>query len=169
MKWILSIAISLAVLASYNPLYAADAGPKASDGGEAISLDAGVASVETADPTPVQEATDDPLGTVASLVKAVRSGDWRMVAALALALVMLVLGKVRGKVKWFRGDRGGVVLVFFLATAGMLSTTLAAGMDVDLKMGTTALSAGLMAIGGYVGIKKLLWPSDGEDSGSNGA
>ena len=75
---------------------------------------------------------------------------------------MLGIGKFRDKVSWFKGDRGGTLLVGGLALLGGLASALAADQSIDFSLLTGAIGVGLTAIGGYTGVKKLIWPSDKE-------
>jgi hypothetical protein len=102
----------------------------------------------------------DPTGAVSDLVAAVRSGQWRQVAALALALLMLALGKVRGKIKLFDGDRGGAILVGLLALSGAMISALVAQAPFDFKLLLGTLGVAFTAVGGYTWFKRLLWPAD---------
>ena len=110
--------------------------------------------------TPAAKADANPLGTIGELLHAVKTGDYRMAAALALALLMAGLGKVRGRIKWFAGDRGGAVLAAVLGFAGALSTALAAGAAIDLRLFTTAAQVTLIAVGGYTWLMRVWRPAD---------
>ena len=118
---------------------------------------------KTGEPNPfVDKVSDDPLEAVASLVSSIKNGQWRHAASFALVLVMLGIGKFRDKVSWFKGDRGGTLLVGGLALLGGLASALAADQSIDFSLLTGAIGVGLTAIGGYTGVKKLIWPSDKE-------
>lgn len=104
----------------------------------------------------------DPFGSLSAFVAAIKLGNWKLVAGIALAGVMMVLSKVRDKIKWFKGDRGGAVLVMVLSLAGALSTGLMAGAAFDLKMVLGAIGVAWTAVGGYTWLKRLIWPQDQE-------
>ncbi len=140
--------------------------------GTAAAQDAGVAdtpSVTTIIITPAEQVERDPLGSVDDLLHALEGGNYRMAVALALGLVMLALGKVRHHVKWFAGDRGGVVLAASLGFMGALSAALASSAPIDFRLFATAAEVTLIAIGGYTAIvrawkpKVVAIPEDPED------
>lgn len=110
--------------------------------------------------SPADTVEADPAGALVSFVESVRAGNWRGVAALVLGALMLVLGKVRDKISWFRGDRGGAILVMVLALAGTLSTALASSADLDSRLFAGAAGLAWTAVGGYTWFKRLVWPQD---------
>lgn len=111
--------------------------------------------------TPGERVKDDPGGVVVELIDAIKGGKWRMVAALVLALLMLGLGKIRGKIKWFSGSRGGRVLVMMLAMLGAVSAALATDAKIDWRLFVGAAGVAWMAAGGWDWFKGLIWPNDG--------
>jgi len=125
--------------------------------GEAEDTATTTASVETPAPPTVEE---DPMGAVERLIGHVRAGEWRMVAALILAFVMLALAKVRDRIRWFKGDRGGAVLVMLLALGGALSAALATDAAVDWRLFLGAVGVAWTAAGGFTWFKRLIWPKD---------
>ncbi len=102
-------------------------------------------------------------GGPSEFVTAFRSGDWRLVAAFALIALMIGLRRIRDHVPWFKGDRGGAIMVMALSMAGAFSTSLATGAPVDLKMALSAAAIAWTAVGGYTWLKKLVWPSDADN------
>jgi hypothetical protein len=136
-----------------------DAHPAVLDAAPVALQDAATAAPATVSAAPPAKATEDPLGSLAALVRAIKTGDYRMAAALALALVMVALSKVRDKTKLFAGDRGGAILAAILGFAGALSTAIAAGAPIDLKLFTAAVQVTFIAVGGYTWIKRLWKPS----------
>ncbi len=110
--------------------------------------------------TPAESVESDPVGAAGTLVQAVKGGQWRLVASLVLAFLMMALAKLRSKIKWFEGDRGGAVLVGVLALAGAFSTALAADAKIDFKLFLGALGVMWTAVGGYSWFKRILWPQD---------
>lgn len=109
---------------------------------------------------PVAAAERDPLGTGARIVRDIRAGNWRMAAAGLLALLMLLLGKVRARIPWFAGDRGGAILVGVLGLGGALSSALATSTPIGPELLVGALGVTWTAVGGYSWIRRLLKPAD---------
>jgi len=136
----------------------ADVPPDApvADAAEVVASDAPVAA---AAPVLVNPESDI-LGAIKAIIESARAGNWKLVTALLLAFAMVALNRVRGKIKWFAGDRGGAVLVMSLGFLGALSTALAAGMAVDAKLLWGAFSTSLLAAGGYNWFKRIIWPED---------
>lgn len=94
------------------------------------------------------------------LVRAIRDGDARLVAAAAISLIMIGLAEHRSKIAWFRGDRGGAILVMLLALGGGLVTSLGSGAPVDYKLFLTALEVALVSVGGYTWVRRVVRPGD---------
>jgi hypothetical protein len=113
-----------------------------------------------AEPTPAEQAEADPVGVATDVVNDVKAGDWRHAVAGMLALLMLALGKVRGKIKYFDGDRGGAILVGVLGMAGAISTLLVSEAALDWRLFAGAFATVFTAVGGYTWIKRLIWPKD---------
>lgn len=118
----------------------------------APELEAGELSEKAIEAAPIEAA--------AELVSAVRAGDWRKTVALALSLLMLAFGRFRGNFKFLAGDRAGVVILFTMSAAGALVTSLLGNAPVDYRMFVAAFEIGLYAMGGFLGFKKLFWPSE---------
>lgn len=155
---LLAVTLALtALVAVPSVAYAQDAGVPASaeEAPEAPPAPAG---------TPAEKAEEDPLSTAGELVSAVKNGNWRLAVALALGFLMMLLGRFRNKLKWFKGDRGGAVLVMVLSLAGALSTALASSASMDWKLFLGAAGVAWTAVGGYTWAKRLIWPKDVEQS-----
>jgi hypothetical protein len=118
------------------------------------------APAEDTKPEPAAEPEVDALDTAGEVVADVKDGDWRHAVAGLLALVMLGLGKVRGKVKFFDGDRGGAILVGVMGLAGALSTALYSSAALDWRLFAGAFGVVFTAVGGYTWVKRLIWPKD---------
>jgi len=165
----LLLVVAVAVIAPSFAV-ASDAGPPSA--AAVVKADAGAhaavpsvhpgaeAVVATGAQTPAAKVEADPAGSARELVAAIRGGNWRYVAALALAFMMFLLSRVRDKVKWFKGDRGGAILVGILAVAGALSTALASSGPIDWRLLLGAAGVMWTAVGGYTWLKRLIWPAD---------
>lgn len=131
------------------------------------TTDAGVASTDTeADKASADLAgpqTDgEAIGAVAKLVNAVKDGNWRLALALLLGLLVYLTTrlKLRKRVKYFDGDRGGALYVMLLGQAAAFATVLATPtkLTAGLILGTVGLV--FTAVGGYTWVKRVLWPKD---------
>lgn len=120
---------------------------------------AGDAGPETA-PAVSAASSAGAVDLVADMVQSIRAGNWRYAAAFALSLLVLAFGGVRDRVKWFRGDRGGVVAIFVLSFGGALATSLLGSAPIDATMALTSVSVAVTAIGGFTAFKRFLWPKD---------
>lgn len=127
----------------------------------AISSEAApVATAPVAPAAVALPAPDDIVGIVGKVVQSAKEGNWKLVTALLLTLAMAALNRVRGKVKFLSGDRGGAIAVMALGFLGAIATALAADMAFDLKLMWGAFSTSLLAAGGYNWFKRLVWPED---------
>lgn len=142
-----------------------DAGPSSSDS----VTDAGPTIADNApDPDDKAPPTVPPGAAESSafpggpeeFVQALRSGDWRLVAAFALVAIMIGLRRIRDKVPWLQGDRGGAIAVMLLSLAGAFTTSLSTDAPVDFKMVLGAVAIAWTAVGGYTWVKRLIWPAD---------
>lgn len=113
-------------------------------------------------PAPSVEIPDlgaDPVGWASRLYEAVRSGSWVLVVGLALiGAIYAVRRWVLASWAWAQTDRGGVAVAGGVALAGALANATLAGEWPDGKTLVAALQVALVAMGGYTGVRKLLWP-----------
>jgi len=130
--------------------------------------DAGVPDASQADASPqetiVERAESAPGSMAMDLADAVKKGQWRMVIAMVLSFALVLLGKFRDKVKWFKGDRGGAVLALMLSLGGAAALALASDATLDLRLALGALGVTWTAVGGYTWVKRLIWPKDAPDT-----
>lgn len=110
--------------------------------------------------TPLLVAATGSTDPLADLVAAARGGDGRVIAAALLTLAMTALRDFRGGIKWFSGDRGGVLFLFLMSFLGALATSLGAQAPIDGTLVISALQIGLLAAGGYTAVKRLIAPKD---------
>ena len=163
MKYAVIAILAAAILATLATISVAD-----SDGGLATASDAsapvdgaGASTVAADAPAPVVDVEGDPIGSIEQFVAAVRSGNWKIVGAIALALLMFALAKVRNRIAFFRGDRGGALLVAVLGLAGGFSAALSSGAEIDWKLVAGIIMTTWTAVGGVTWVKRLVWPKDG--------
>lgn len=114
---------------------------------------------DTAQPAP-PDIEGDPIGSIQRFVDAIKAGNWKLVGSLALALIMLVLTRVRSKITWFAGDRGGAVLVMLLGLLGGFAAALQAGSAFDWRLVLGIVVAVWTAVGGVQWVKRVIWPKD---------
>ena len=168
----LQVAIAQTIDASSLPAEAVDAGevsPAIESATEATELEPTEAAAREAEATPdasesktAEDVAEDPVNAVGEMVGAFRAGNWREFAAILLSFIMLGFAKSRDKLKFFRGDRGGVISIFVISSLGAIITSLFGSAPIDLLMFARAGEIAVLAIGGFIGIKKLFWPSDKE-------
>lgn len=120
---------------------------------------------------PAAEVEADPVGSLQLLVSAIKAGQWRFVVALLIAFVMFFSSKiwpVREKFEWFKGDRGGAILVMLLSLGAAVSAALASSAALDWKLFVGAIGVCWTAVGGVQWLKRLIWPKDSADADAAG-
>ena len=105
-----------------------------------------------------------PIESLFDLVELIKSGSWRLVVAFALSAIMLGVNKYRDRVPLFKGDRGGALSVVLLAVLGSITAALYSDAALSPSLFMGALATAFTAAGGYTVVKKLIWPSDAEES-----
>jgi hypothetical protein len=174
MKTLISVLAITGVLCATTAALAADAGASektptatatatAKEPAKAVTEPVAAPTEAPAEPKPAEVVEEDPIGSVMTLINHIRAGEWRLAAAIGLALLMFALARVRDKIKWFKGDRGGAVLVMVLALAGTLSAALASDAALDWRLLAGALGLAWTAVGGVQWGKRIIWPKDDED------
>lgn len=169
------LALSITVLAAFAPApaAAADAGPvdasALSDAGPAVALDAGPAADG---PVEIPGIPSDGWEQAEELYEAIRAGDKRKAAALALilvtALVRLLVKRWGALGRWVNeSDWGGAALVFVLSFLGGLANSIAAQAPFGLGTISASFDLAVMAAGGYAVLwRKLLRPLLGKAWGA---
>lgn len=132
--------------------------PEALDAGASKAPDAGVEVIAPGELP--DEIEKDPVEVATRIVGDIKSGNWRMVAAGVLVLIMLGVARFRDKIKFFRGDRGGAVLVALVSLAGALVTSLYAGVSIDLAMVIAAFGTTWTAVGSRDWLRTVINPPD---------
>jgi hypothetical protein len=110
--------------------------------------------------TGVTAAPQAPEDAITSVVTNVRGGNWKLAVAAILSLLMTVLAKARNLVPFFKGDRGGSILVMVLALMGSFATALGTGSKVDLNLALTAVGVAFTAVGGWTWVNQMVRPAD---------
>jgi hypothetical protein len=110
-----------------------------------------------------QVEPERPANLIPRLLVALVTRKWLVVAGLAIATIVsaafshrLGIAKV---IPWFATDAGATVWTFVLATIGAAATSLSLGQPLSLITLQAAFGVGVVAIGGYTGLRKLLGPS----------
>lgn len=136
--------------------------------GVALAGDAGVsADVATTADAAVNAAasTDidvggDPVGFFKSTYDAAKSGQWWMLVSMIVMALVWGARKWAKKIAWFKTDRGGACLAMGIGILGGMAHGILAEGAPTLGMLTESIKVTVGAMGGYVAIKKSLFPSD---------
>jgi len=144
----------------------------AKDGGPAVAVATegapdGIGTSPTPAPTEGvadgEEATKpiDPVDAAGTLFEAMQKGNWLAAMAAMLILFVWAARKWAGKVvPWLQTDRGGVALVLVSSFVATLAAGMAAGKTPGLDELRVAFTLAVAAIGGYQGIRRLIWPKE---------
>jgi len=109
----------------------------------------------------------DPVSIANQMLIYAQHGNWRMLFAVALTLVVWFLRVVaiRPKmlewrrfgyiIKFFRTDRGGIALTLGAGLLAGIVTTLKAGVPINGQLFMTCLVNGLISTGFFVALKKF--------------
>ena len=111
------------------------------------------------------------LGHLAStLIGAIQSGNWGIVVAAALVLLVSLVRRFGSKVPFLQKPLSHPVVLWALPTvgsvAGAILTALASGTPLTVGLVLTAIMQGLAAVGLYVGAKKV---GEARDAGNAAA
>ena len=83
-----------------------------------------------------------------------------MVGALLCSLLIWIARAILGRyIPWFATDRGGAILALSIGILSALIATFATGRPTWNTI-TDGIKLGAVAIGAFVGGKKILTPSD---------
>lgn len=145
-------ALTLVLLAGFA---AADA----PDGGPVPALDGGPTDPGGVLPDGTLPDGDDALGWIRAGYDAIVDGDWKIAAGALLSLLVLGIRRYGTRLPgFFRTDRGGVVLVLVTSLIGGVGHAFVAGAPLSLALVESILLVAIIAIGGYQGLKRLIWP-----------
>lgn len=90
------------------------------------------------------------------VLQAVQSGNWSLLAALALVALVWLARKYGGKyLPVLTTSRGGAALALLGGIGGAVATALAAGAPVSAALLVKGVTVGLTAAGGWTVIKTL--------------
>jgi hypothetical protein len=93
-----------------------------------------------------------------SVLAAVTSGNWALLAALVLVGVVFLARRFGAKrVPFLATARGGALLALLGGVAGAIATALASGGPVSVALVLSGLQVGFLAAGGWTVLKKLLF------------
>lgn len=190
LKTAYAVLIACGLVVSYgNAAHAQDAGAP-----EVVAVDANVDAGADTKVTPAAPAAPDttkgappapPSDDLSVLRKAydgIVHGDnkWRALAVFLLIGFVFMTRRYGGTpipvinypflppklYAWFTTDRGGVVLVFMLASMGALGHALAADIAWSFVLVENAVMIGISAAGAYVMARRLANPPDKKEGGS---
>jgi len=117
------------------------------------------------------DPTADPLAFLNLVKQAIAGKQWALVATLAVIGLVALIRYGAGKLavpyagKWigraaafFTTDRGGAILTLLVGVAGALVPVFAGGV-FTVQAILDGVILGITSAGGYVMIKKIIWPS----------
>lgn len=145
-------ALTLMLLAGFATAGAPDAGPTP-------ALDGGPTDPGGVLPDGTLPGSDDAFGWLRAGYDAIVDGDWKIAAGALLSLLVLGIRRYGTKLPgFFRTDRGGVVLVLVTSLVGGVGHALVARAPLSFALVESILMVAIIAIGGYQGLKRLIWP-----------
>jgi len=112
------------------------------------------------DEVPAEKSEVDLLRDV---VSDLRAHDWRQATSGVIFLLMAVAARFRDRVPFFRGDRGGALLLLAMSALGGVATALLAEASVFsawFLLGSVWTAVG--AAGIHALTTRILWPKDGK-------
>lgn len=130
------------------------------DAAPAIVVDPNTGTVTPGPGTPADEISKDPVKQGGRMYKAISGGDWRLVAALGLAAIMVLGVKYAPRV-FGKTDRGKAFAIMLLSMLGTTSAALADVVPMTPSMFIGAAGLAFTAVGGRQWLSRLLWPQDG--------
>ena len=103
----------------------------------------------------------DPSVLIQLFFAKVQAGNWKAVAAIAAIGIVWALRKFGGRyIPFLKTDRGGTLLTLATGITGGLGHALLVDAPITAELLTDGLAVGVTAAGGYVVVKRILWPSD---------
>lgn len=96
---------------------------------------------------------------------AIKGGNWWLLVALGLVLVVWLVRKLLGpKVPWLQTQAGGAILNLVISFGGALATVLVTGQPMGWLVALGALKVAFTAAGGWTLVKHLLTLLGGADA-----
>ena len=109
----------------------------------------------------VIDPSADPNALIQLFFAKIQAGNWKAVAALVAIGAVWALRKFGGRyIPFLKTDRGGALLTLVTGITGGLGHALLAGVPITTELISDGLVVGVMSAGGYVVVKRILWPSD---------
>lgn len=108
----------------------------------------------------LRDPAADPGAFAKAVYDAFHARNWRLLGALLLVGLVWAARQAKRWVPWFGTDRGGAVLVLALGVLTGLSSALAAGAPFTGYLLLDCLTGSVIAAGGWVLVKRLIWPKD---------
>jgi hypothetical protein len=106
---------------------------------------------------PAAAADFDPMAIITGIVHAVQGKQWPVVGVLVFVAVTWVARRIGMKaIPWLGTSEGGTVLALLTTSASVLGAAALGGVPVTWTLLWQALGAAFTAIGGYVGVRRLL-------------
>ena len=103
----------------------------------------------------------DPSALLQLFLAKVQVGNWKAIAALVAIGAVWALRKFGGRyIPFLKTDRGGTLLTLATGITGGLGHALLVDAPITAELLTDGLAVGVTAAGGYVVVKRILWPSD---------
>lgn len=109
-----------------------------------------------------QVATDLGADLLKQLLAAFNQRNWYLVGVLVIIAVIGGIRKLASRVsflKFFNTDRGGAILALAMGLVGGVAAD-AIGGSFHLRAVLDGIVLGFTSAGGYVTVKKLVWPND---------
>lgn len=113
-------------------------------------------------------AGDDPNQLALLVLQSATSGNWRILAALAVVAIVYVIRmgvlhpKALGRwawLAWFKTDRGGVALNFIVSGLGGVGNALLSKQPISKQLVLAAVVNACIAAGAFVSLKRLITKS----------
>ena len=124
----------------------------------------GDAAVAPAAPVVVSVLVPQTPGVLAeTAIAAVKTSNWRHLAAVVLIGLTLLIKKLGSKIKFLKfldTDRGGAALVVFNGVAGTLAALLLSDAAITTQALVDGVTLGLESAGGFTVVKRIIWPKD---------